>query len=128
MDKRKGKAIASTLLLLGLASSLAPGLGYAQQSPSPTSGATPAGSGATNALTGGAEGVTTDRATPGARPVNPGSQGSSSGSSSAGNAMTGGAEGSPTDQGTPGRSAVQPPNATGAPVGSGSTTTPPASK
>jgi hypothetical protein len=38
--------------------------------------------------------------------------------------MTGGAEGSPTDQGTPGRSAVQPPNATGAPVGSGSTATP----
>jgi hypothetical protein len=117
MVERKGKAIASSLLILGLAS----GLGYAQQSSPPMSGATPAGSASSNALTGGAEGATTDRGTPGARPVNPGSQGSSSGSSGAGNTMTGGAEGSPTDQGTPGGSAVQPPSATGAPVGSGST-------
>lgn len=124
MGRRKGKAIVFTLLILGLA----PGLGYAQQSPSSTSGATPAGSGTGNALTGGAEGAPTDRGTPGARPVNPGSQGVSSGSSGAGNTMTGGAEGSPTDQGTPGRSAVQPPNATGAAVGSGSTATPPGSK
>jgi hypothetical protein len=118
MDKRRGKAIASTLLVLGLVS----GSGYTQQSQPPTSGATSAGSGTSNTLTGGAEGTTTDRGTPGARPVNRGSQGSSSGSSGTANTMTGGAEGSPTDQGTPGRSAVQPPNATGAPVGSGSTT------
>lgn len=128
MGKRKGKAIASTLLILGLTSSLAPGLGYAQQSQPSTSVATPAGSRTTNALTGGAEGATTDRGTAGAPPVNLGSQGGSSGSSGAGNAMTGGAEGSPTDQGTPGRSAVQPANTTGAPVGSGSMAAPPASK
>lgn len=120
MGQRKSKAIASTLLILGIASALAPDAGYAQQSSSPMSGVTPAGSGRAEALTGGTGGATYDKGMSGAQPVNPGMQGSTSGSSGTGNAMTGGAEASPTDQGTSNRSAVQPSNAAGAAFGFGS--------
>jgi hypothetical protein len=108
----KSKLIACTVLMLGLA-----GLAQAQQSSSKMSGTTQEGAGSGNAMTGGAEGTTTDKGTPGA--MRSGSEssgtssGTSSGSSGAGNTMTGGAEARPTDQATPGQSAMPSSNAPG---------------
>jgi len=111
----KSKANVSAFLILGLATAI----GHAQQPSAPTSGGSTTG--AANALTGGAEGTTTDRGTSGA--ARPGAKAPvpTSGSSNATNAMTGGAEGSPTDKGTPARSGVTSPNAAG-PAGASSST------
>lgn len=115
MLTRKCKAIVSAFLILGLATAI----GHAQQPSAPTSGASTTG--AANALTGGAEGTTTDQGTPGGARTGAKAPVSTSGSSSSPNAMTGGAEGSPTDKGTPARSGVTSPNAAG-PAGASSST------
>lgn len=107
MLTRKSKAIVFASLILGLATVL----GHAQQSSAPTPGASPAG--AANTLTGGAEGATTDRGTPGAARTGAKAPAMTSGSSGTANTMTGGAEGSPTDQATPARSGATPPDAAG---------------
>jgi hypothetical protein len=101
MNARKSMAIAATILTLGMA----PVLGHAQQSTSPSSGASSSGSGKASTLTGGAEGNPTDQATPGTGAA---TQGSSSGASGTASTMTGGAEGKPTEQGTAAESTMPP--------------------
>ena len=102
MNNRKGKALASTFFLLSLAS----GLAYAQQTYPPKSESSPSPTNSSNSLTGGAEGTTTDKGTPGAMRMDEKRQNSSSGSSGSSNTFTGGAEASPTDQGTGSQSDV----------------------
>jgi hypothetical protein len=106
MNNPKGKALASTLFLVGLTC----GLANAQQLYPPKSEASPSPTDSSNSLTGGAEGTTTDKGTPGTLRMGGEKKNSLSGSSGSGNTLTGGAEGSPTDQGAGGSSGVKRPN------------------
>ena len=96
MNYRKGTALASAFFLVSLAS----GLAYAQQLYPPKSESSSSPTDSSNSLTGGAEGTTTDKGTPGAMGMDEKRKNSSSGSSGSSNTFTGGAEGSPTDPGT----------------------------
>jgi len=77
--------------------------------------------GSANALTGGAEGTTTDQGTPRGPATTSGQQdgkGMSGSSSEKGNTLTGGAEGAPTDQATPSQpGAAAPSSNTAKPAG-----------
>ena len=106
MGNRKDKALVSTLFLVGLTC----GLANAQQLYPPKSEASSSSTESSNSLTGGAEGTTTDKGTPGTLRMDGEKKNSLSGSSGSGNTLTGGAEGSPTDQGTGSPSGVKRPN------------------